>query len=227
MLDKRRISDDPLAIDHPYPESRPLARVIPHRRDTTSFSPTPVPDELLLDVLELGLLAPSGYNLQPWRFVVARDPEVRKRLRAAAMDQKQVEEAPVVIAACGDPGAWRRSDLEEMIELGRGFHAVNDEDAEALRKNATAYLESYPADMWVTRQVSIAFTHLMLAAEAYGLNTGPMEGFDEGKVREVLGIPSEVRVIALLALGHRKGDEKPYGGRFSLRKTVHWDRYGG
>jgi nitroreductase len=225
MLDKLKSADGPLKNKTVYPESLPLSRVIPARRDTTSFKPDPIPDDLLRNVLELGLLAPSGYNLQPWRFVVVRNPEVKKRLRAAADDQKQVEEAPVVIVACGDPTAWKRGDLEEMLRMGADFGAVDKKTGASIRKSAPAYLERYPPEMWVTRQVSIAFTHLMLAAEAYGLDTGPMEGFDENAVRKILGIPKTVRVIALLALGRRKGRKKPYGGRFGLGKTVFWDMF--
>ena len=226
MIEKLKSGEEVLRNDTVYPESCPLDRVIPARRDTLSFTDDPVPDEVLHDILELGLLAPSGYNLQPWRFVVVRDPGVKRRLRGAAMGQKQVEEAPVVIVACGDPTAWKQ-DLEEMIHMGEELGAIDDTSAAGIRKNAPAYLESYSPEMWVTRQVSIAFTHLMLAAEAYGLNTGPMEGFHEDKVRDVLGIPSHVRVIALLALGYRKGDEKPFGGRFGFHKTVFWNEYGG
>jgi nitroreductase len=43
----------------------------------------------------------SGYNLQPWRFIVVRDKEHRKRLRKAAMDQEKLSEAPVVLIAVG------------------------------------------------------------------------------------------------------------------------------
>ena len=109
--------------------------------------------------------------------------------------------------------------------MGRDFGAVDEASGRKIRQSATAYLERYPADLWVTRQVSIAFTHLMLAAESYGYDTGPMEGFHEEKVREALGIPERVRVIALLALGRRKGDAKKFGGRFGFKRTVFWDAY--
>src|SRR5437870_12787345 len=54
--------------------------------------------------------------------------------------------------------------------------------------------------MWVTKQTMIAATTMMWMAEALGYDTGPMEGFDEDKVREVLGVPEHVRVLFLLAL---------------------------
>jgi nitroreductase len=85
-----------------------LGEAIRERRATPHFDSTPIPDEDLEQIVRAGLEAPSAYNLQPWRFVVVRDPEMRKRLREAAMGQPKVEEAPVVIVACGDPLSWKR-----------------------------------------------------------------------------------------------------------------------
>lgn len=209
-----------------YPPSAPLSAVIPARRATQAFKPDPIPESDLRRVLELALLAPSGYNLQPWRFIVVRDPENRKRLRAAAMKQPKVEQAPVVVVACGDPQAWKNGDLDETIRLGKATGMISDASEPAMRRNAASYLNSYPPELWVFRQVMIAFTHLMLAAESYGIDTAPMEGFWEERVQETLGLPKHVRVVALLALGYREGDDKPFGGRFDPERTVHWERYG-
>jgi nitroreductase len=62
---------------------------------------------VLSAILRAGLEAPSGYNLQPWHFVVVRNPEQKRRLREAAMGQAKVEEAGAVIVCCGDPNAPR------------------------------------------------------------------------------------------------------------------------
>ncbi|MGH7979338.1 MAG: nitroreductase family protein, partial [Limisphaerales bacterium] len=51
---------------------KPLTGALLERRATTHFKPEPVPDEYLEAILGLGGQAPSGYNLQPWRFVVVR-----------------------------------------------------------------------------------------------------------------------------------------------------------
>ena len=71
-----------------------LTEIVRERRATTAFSPSPVHEEDLKRILQAGLEAPSSYNMQPWRFIVVRDPEQRKRLRVAAMGQEQVEQAP-------------------------------------------------------------------------------------------------------------------------------------
>src|ERR1700759_4435078 len=94
-----------------------LHQAITERRATPSFDETPMPPEDLKRILDAGLHAPSGYNMQPWRFVVVQSPEQKKRLRAASYNQAKVEEASAVIVACGDADGWRK-DLDLMLQHG-------------------------------------------------------------------------------------------------------------
>lgn len=212
-----------------------LSEVIRERRATGSYEPIPVHDEDIRKILQAGLEAPSGYNLQPWRFVVVRDPEQRKKLRAAAMNQPKVEEAPVVIVACGDPAGWRDGDLDQMLTLAKDHGYGGEAEHAAARRNVTNFLGGTPGNaggiapdlgLWVNRHVMIAFTSIMLMAEALGYDTAPMEGFWEDKVKHTLGIPERVRVVALLAIGKRKGEDKPYGGRFEMGRVFFAEEWG-
>lgn len=212
-----------------------LSEVVRERRATPSFESIPVHEADLKKVLEAGLAAPSGYNLQPWRFVVVRDDEQRKRLREAALNQPKVEEAPVVIVACGDKDGWRNGDLEEMLGLAAAQGYGGPEQHERVRRAVTSFLGSSPGDrggvapdfgLWANRHVMIAFTHIMLMAEALGYDTAPMEGFSESKVKALLKIPESVRVVALLAIGRRKGPDKPFGGRFPMSRAVFAEEWG-
>src|SRR4051794_4259142 len=75
---------------------------IERRRATRHFDPTrPLSDELLSRILRLATLAPSGYNLQPWRFLVVRSAANRERLRQCAYGQPKIGEAPVVVIVLG------------------------------------------------------------------------------------------------------------------------------
>ena len=205
----------------------PLSELVRRRRATDNFSPEPVSDSDLQEILRAGLEAPSSYNLQPWRFVVVRDLHQRRKLRAAAaMDQPKVEEAPVVIVACGDTLGWRE-DLEEVIRLGQEHGIGGEAWAQRKRKNVTADLSSHRnMPMWVAKQTMIAATTMMWMAEALGYDTGPMEGFDEEAVRTVLGIPAHFRVLFLLAIGHLRGEDGKYPGRLSPARTVFSETYG-
>src|ERR1700678_179868 len=94
-----------------------LRQAIQERRATTSFDGTLIPGEDLRQILDAGLHAPSGFNLQPWRFIVVQSPEQKRRLRAASYNQGKVEEASAVIVACGDADGWRK-DLDLMLQQG-------------------------------------------------------------------------------------------------------------
>lgn len=212
-----------------------LSQAIQERRATPSFLTDAVPDADLKKILAAGLSAPSAYNLQPWRFVVVREPEQRVRLRQAAMKQPKVEEAPVVIVACADLEGWRSGDVDEVIRLAQQ-HGYGDEARHAsMRKNVANFLGSAPGAaggltpdfaVWANRQTMIAFTTMMWQAEVLGYDTAPMEGFYEDQVKAALGIPAHVRVVALLAIGHRKGEDKRFAGRFAMQRTVFAEKWG-
>src|SRR5438874_7912617 len=199
---------------------RPLSQVVRERRATPHFEPAPVPDEDLRKILQAGLSAPSGFNLQPWRFVVVRDAEQRKRLRAAAMNQQKVEEAPVMIVACGDSDAWHGEALEEMLRIS-AEHGYGS-NPEKMKQTLSDTFTHHPnIAMWLNRQVMIAFTHMMLMAEALGYDTAPMEGFVESQIKQTLGIPTDdVRVVAMLGIGRLKCEDKKFAGRFPIEHTV-------
>ena len=203
-----------------------LSRAIRERRATPSFDGKPIPDEDLKQILQAGLNAPSGYNMQPWRFIVVRTPEQKKRLRDASFNQAKVEEASVMIVACGDADGWRSGDLEEMLRMGRQG-GMSESYAEQARQNIPNYLSNHPnMPMWLNRHVMIAFTHMMLMAEVLGYDTAPMEGYEQEKVREVLKLPLSYEVVALLGIGHLHGTDKHNGGRFDMARTVFAEEYG-
>jgi nitroreductase len=210
----------------PETSEKPLSRAIHGRRATPSFDGAPIPDEDLKKIIDAGLSAPSGYNMQPWRFVVVRTPEQKKRLRAASFNQAKVEEASVMIVACGDADGFRHGDLDEMLRLGREG-GMSESYAAQAKETIPNYLSNHPnIPMWLNRHVMIAFTHMMLTAETLGYDTAPMEGFEEEKVREVLKLPLSYHVIALLGIGHLQGPDKHNGGRFDRSRTVFAEEYG-
>ncbi len=204
-----------------------LAQAIRERRSTPSFTGEEMPSSDLRQILDAGLHAPSGYNMQPWRFIVVQHPEQKKRLRAACYNQAKVEEASVVIVACGDRDGWRK-DLEEMLRLGRAAGMPESYGAQAAA-TVPAYLSEFTAEQmigWLNKQVTIAVTSMLWMAEVLGYDTAPMEGFEQRKVCETLKLPMSYWVVSLLAIGRLKGPDKFDGGRFDLSHTVFGEEYG-
>jgi nitroreductase len=204
-----------------------ISAVIAERRSTPRFADTPIPEADLKKIVHAGLQSPSGYNLQPWRFVVVRDAELRSRLRQASHNQPKVEQAPVVIAALGDPKGWREGDLDEMIRIGSQHGYAHPSKSGETRKLIEEYLGKHPnLPMWLNRQVMIALTTMMLMAEALGYDTALMEGFEDEKVKHVIGAPSDMEVVCLLAIGHCQGEDKRFGGRFPESRVVFAEHFG-
>jgi nitroreductase len=162
------------------------------RRSVRKYTADPVSDEILGRVLEAARLAPSGKNLQPWKFIVVRSAETRERLARASAGQAFIAQAPVVVVACADPEAC-------YARMGR-------------------YMKSWPVD------VACALEHLMLQAAAEGLGTCWIGAFEEQAVKDVLGVPEGIRVLALTPLGH-PAEEPAFRGRKSLDEIVAYDTY--
>ncbi len=204
-----------------------LTQAIAERRATPSFDGTPIPEDDLKQIIDAGLHAPSGYNMQPWRFVVVQSPEQKKRLRAASYNQGKVEEASAVIVACGDADGWRK-DLDLMLEQGRKGGMPESYAAQA-QTSVSNYLSGFSSGQmqgWLNKNVMLAVAQMMLMAEVMGYDTAPMEGFEQEKVHEVLRLPMSYWVVALLAVGHLKGPDKYDGGRFEMSHTVFGEEFG-
>ena len=157
---------------------KPLPQVLLDRRATAHFKPDSVPEEYLEAILRFGTQAPSGYNLQPWRFLVVREKENRQRLKTAAFGQQKIAEAPVVIIAYAIQNDWRNY-FDDILEEGVRRGCTSRDTLPELKQQAANFLEKQISQsVWLNRQTMIAVTSMMLLAGAFGLDTAPMEGFD-------------------------------------------------
>lgn len=200
-----------------------FGELLHNRRATPSFEDTAVPAEDLDRILEFAREAPSGYNFQPWRFLVLRDPRQRARLREAAFDQPKITEAPVVIVAFAPREAWKET-ADEILRSAAANAGGAARDPAKIKNSAFAFLDKLDRATWLNRQVMIAFTCLMLAAEVLGWDTAPMEGFDAAAVRSALGLSEDCEVVALLAIGRAKEPRKQHPGRLPVERIAFDDR---
>ena len=80
-----------------------LLEAIKTRRSIRKYKPTEIPQENLVKILDAARLAPSAGNRQPWRFIVVKNPEIKKQVAQAARNQTFLADASVIIAITGDP----------------------------------------------------------------------------------------------------------------------------
>lgn len=214
--------------DHPSdgPPALTAPEAIARRRATRHFdSGRPLPDGLLKQILHLATLAPSGYNLQPWRFLVVRSERNRQKLRGCAFGQAKITAAPVVLIVLGYHHP-HRSDLDAMVAEQLRLEAITPEAAAAMRASAFRTMERVPDPaLWATRSTMLAAASLMIAAESLGVNSAPMEGFDPAQVQTAFGIPNDHTVCCLIALGFA-AEAKPFPGRFGLEHVCYQEHFG-
>lgn len=173
------------------------------RHSVRSYLDVPVTDDEIHTLLELTGRAPSAFNLQPWRFVVVRDQNVKRALQDAAYGQKQVGDAPVVIAMYSDMD-------DTMANLG---DVVHPDLTPEKRASTLAMLEKTFGGMtpearanWGNGQANIALGYLLLIAKSEGFDTSPMLGFQADRVKDILDIPASATMTALVALGRGADD---------------------
>ena len=175
------------------------------RRSIRAYRDEPIPREDFERIFDAVRLAPSAFNVQPWRFVVVTDPELKAKLGEAANGQRQVTAAPGVIVLYTD----MRDVLENVEEI---IHPGVPADrraatAEGFRKSWASKTDA-EREQWGAGQGYIALGYFLLAAASYGYATSAMLGFDASKVKQALGLPAHVAIPAMIAIG--RGDEEGF-----------------
>ncbi len=207
-----------------------LKEAIDQRRAARAFRSDPIPEAILEEVLRLALRSPSGYNLQPWRFIVLKTAESKAKLRACAFDQAQITQAPVVLICCGDRAVKDAAYIDSVIQLGIKHQAINETYAESIREKVTTLFATQPSfesvEAWVNRHTMLAVAYLMIAAKSFGVDSCPMEGFVTSEVKAAFQIPDTVDVCCLVCLGYAMEPFKRFGGRFSEAQVCYSETYG-
>lgn len=183
------------------------------RYATKKFDPSKKIPEEIWKVLEQSLvLAPSSFGLQPWKFIVVRNPEIRNQLLEYSWGQTQVVDAShlVVLAIKKD---LNNSDVDRYIKRMSEVQGVPVENLQKFADVVKGFLEKppYPLDInqWSARQTYIALGQYMTCAAMLGIDTCPMEGFIPAKYDEVLGLPAKgYNAVVVCPAGYRAADDK-------------------
>jgi len=178
-----------------------FVELIRRRLSVERFDPSHRLDEatvraLVADAAE----APSSFNIQHWRFIAVRREADKARLMEAAYGQRQVADAAVTFIVLGDAAGVER--LPEVLERAVAEGALAAERADAwLEMAQELYADPALARDEAIRSACLASMVLMLAAEARGLASGALIGFDPEKVRREFAVPAGCVPVMLLAVG--------------------------
>ena len=194
-----------VAVAACYPkqqEAEPSALdVIFARKSVRSYTDQAVSDQQVETMLRAAMAAPTGMNVQPWRFVVVRDQAVKDVL--AGPRGGMIAQAPVVFVICGETTMMRKP-----------FGQPDAEPVEVANGN------------W-TQDCSAATENLLLAAEALGLGavwTAAYPYEDRvNPIREALGLPENVTPLCVVPCGYPAGEDQPKDKW--KPENIHYDKW--
>jgi nitroreductase len=149
-----------------------ILKAVKGRRSIRAFKSDDVSPEIVKELFDAAIWAPSAGNIQPWEFIVVRKPEIKKALAEAALDQKFIEEAPVVIVVCAN---------ENRSAHGYGIRGKT---------------------LYCIQDTAAAIQNIHLAAYSLGLGTCWIGAFQEEEARETLKIPQGIRPVAIIPVGY-------------------------
>ncbi|MDZ4787506.1 MAG: NAD(P)H-dependent oxidoreductase [Blastochloris sp.] len=153
-------------------------------------------------------LTPSSFGLQPWKFLVITNADLRQKLQTASWGQAQVTDCSqhVVFAIRTDVDA---AFVSANMELTASLRGVPVESLDGFKNVVLNFLPRINTIEWATRQAYIALGNLMTSAAMIGVDTCPMEGIDAAKYDEILGLaPKNLKTVVACSLGYRAESDK-------------------
>ncbi len=176
-------------------------------------------DAEIRELVRLATRAPTAYNLQNWRFIAVRAAETKARLRALAWNQPKVEDAAVTFIVCGvlPEAETLPKRLQPSVDAG---YMPADMPSAWRAAAGTQYANPQTARDEAVRSATLGAATLILAAEALGLASGPMVGFDAEGVGREFGLTQNEVPAMLVAVGRAAPGNWPQKARRPLAEVL-------
>lgn len=159
--------------------TKDVIAAILERRSVRCFKSDPIPRATIGRIIDAARWAPTAGNLEPWQFYVVYSDQKKQELAAAALNQKFLSAAPVVIVVCVSP----EISAAKYRERGRSLYAIQESAA--------------------------AVQNILLAAEGYGLGTCWVGAFEENLVIEALDLKQGIIPVAIIPVGYAAEEKRP------------------
>lgn len=166
-------------------------------------------DETLEKLLEALRLSASSFGLQPWKFIVVTDPEIKKQLPAVSWGQMQPQDCSHLVVIC------RIAELDEafvdkFLNASATTRGVTVDSLASYSAMIKGFLSnSKDKETWAAKQCYIALGTLLTAAAHLGVDACPMEGFDAAAYDKILGLEKQgCHSVVICPVGYRASDDK-------------------
>lgn len=175
------------------------------------FSTEKLPEDKVMTVLSALSLTPSSFGLQPWKFVLVENQEIREELLHHAWKQRQIVDASHLLILCRLETVTH-ADIDKYIASIAGLRGVQEEDlagfSRSIKKTIGSFTDEQQAE-WITKQIYIALGTFLTVCAVEHVDACPMEGFLAREFDKVLGLDEKgLRSVVVVPFGYRADDDK-------------------
>ncbi|RKX94206.1 MAG: nitroreductase family protein [Spirochaetes bacterium] len=184
------------------------------RRSATFFDKNrDLNEQTIKDIINLSLLAPSAFNLQPWRIIVVKSGESKKKLFNLSNQQDKVLEAPVTLIIIGNKEGYADTNpvWDEMLQSVGG-----DDKMVVGAKEAAAFLYGSSDERklkFAESNAGLLSMSIMTAAKEFGVDSHPMSGIDFDGIHKEFSLKEEESVVMTISLGYYDTTKELYPRR--------------
>lgn len=167
-------------------------------------------NEQIEDVKKAIQLTASSYGLQPYEVFIIKDEELRKKLKEASYGQPQITDASHLLVFCANTKIDENY-LDAYIKNISKTRGVSKESLKGMRdaiSSTTLQLDQEAKTIWAQKQAYIALGNLLSAVAHFGFDACPMEGFENDKYDEILGLKDKnLKSTVIATIGYRSEED--------------------
>lgn len=199
--------------------------ILQKRRSCHNFIPgIKIPKQDLEEIIKQTSLTPSGYNAQPWEFIIIQEQKNIHQVADIAFKQPHIKNASALIIVLGDIKIGRNVDklLQDWLRLGY----CTEEEIPVYKNSIAKNRHPERLEKMALRNSMLAAMTLIYAAQDMGYDTCPVMGLSQKDLEEHLKIPEDRLIALLIAIGkndHQK--ELPRLPRKTTKQLIHWEKW--
>ena len=184
-------------------------QIIMSRYAVKKFNGKGIDNKKIDEILEMIRMAPSSFNIQPWKIKIITDQKLKEKLKAVSWNQEQVTSCSHLLVFCADSDIIGRINKLEAQLKQVGMPQESLQAYIGMMRGAFKDMDESKRLSWAQRQTYLPLENALLGAKALGFDSCPMEGFDAVQYSRILGLPKNIVPTALCAIGYADDTPKP------------------
>ncbi len=201
-----------------------FSKIVQNRRACHYFQPgVKIPQKDWEQIFQETSLSPSGYNLQPWEFILIQETKNIQKISEIAYNQRHVQDASAIIIALADTKIDRHADRITQQWLDHNY--LTPKKADSFKASLTKERPQEKNEIMALRSTLLACMTLIYSAENLGYATCPMMGFRQLQMKKHLEIPDDRKIALMIAIGKRAKEPLPRLPRKTFEELIHLEKF--